>query len=411
MIEKLTAHATRHLPEALVWLRRMVEINSFTTNVEGIKAVGRATAEAFAPLGFAAEVITAEEPSHGPHLFLRREGSGDARPVVLVTHLDTVFPPEEEVANHFHWSDEGARIYGPGSVDNKGGTMLIWLMLKVMQEVDPEVFAATTWLVAANSAEEVMSGDFARRCEELCAEGARCLLVFEGGPVDEAGYHLVTARKGRLEYRLTCTGRAAHAGSNFDLGINALVELARVLPQVHALSDASRSLSVNVANLHAGTVLNRVPHHAVAELEMRAFAPEALADAAAALEGLAGTTAGGAELSVECLGATAAWPGGAATEALFIHWQKAAAALNLPVSPMSRGGLSDSNYLSHLGPTLDGMGPSGGNAHCSQRSSDGSKMPEYLEPHTLVPKAVMNVLALSGMLGQTRQVLHPAATA
>ena len=400
MIELLTAHATRHLPEALAWLRRMVAINSFTTNVAGIEAVGRVTAEAFAPLGFAAEFITAEEPSHGPHLFLRRAGSGDGKPVVLVTHLDTVFPPQEEVANGFHWSDEGARIYGPGSVDNKGGTMLIWLMLRIMQDVDPEVFGATTWLVAANSAEEVMSGDFARRCEERCARGARCLLVFEGGPVDETGYHLVTARKGRLEYRITCTGRAAHAGSNFELGINALVELARMLPQIHALSDASRSLSVNVANLHAGTVLNRVPHRAVAELEMRAFDPEALEDAGAALEALAGTTAGGAELFIERLGATAAWPGGAATEALLTHWQNAGAALNLPVLPMARGGLSDSNYLSHLGPTLDGMGPSGGNAHCSQRSSDGGMMPEYVEPLTFVPKAVMNVLALRGMLTQ-----------
>jgi glutamate carboxypeptidase len=403
MIAQLTAHATEHLPEALAWLRRMVEINSFTTNVEGIDAVGRVTAEAFAPLGFAAEFIAAEEPTHGPHLFLRREGSGAARPVVLVTHLDTVFPPQEELANQFHWSDEGMRIYGPGSVDNKGGTMLIWLMLKIMSEVNRDLFEATTWLVAANSAEEVMSGDFARRCGERCAQGARCLLVFEGGPVDETGYHLVTARKGRLEYRLTCTGRAAHAGSNFELGINALVELARMLPQIHGLSDPSRSLSVNVANLHAGTVLNRVPHHAVAELEMRAFDPQALEEAAAALEALAGTTAGGAALSIERLGATAAWPGGHATEALFAHWQRAGAALMLPVLAMARGGLSDSNYLSHLGPTLDGMGPSGGNAHCSQRSSDGSKMPEYVEPHTLVPKAVMNVLGLQAVLREADQ--------
>jgi len=400
MIEQLTARATLHLPEALAWLRRMVAINSFTTNVAGIEAVGRVTAEAFAPLGFVAEFIAAEEPSHGPHLFLRREGSGNPKPVVLVTHLDTVFPPEEEIANDFHWADEGARIYGPGSVDNKGGTMLIWLMLKIMEEVDREVFEATTWLIAANSAEEVMSGDFARRCEERCGQGARCLLVFEGGPVDEAGYHVVTARKGRLEYRLTCTGRAAHAGSNFELGINALVELARMLPQIHGLSDASRSLSVNVANLHAGTVLNRVPHHAVAELEMRAFDPQALEDAGAALEALAGTTAGGAELSIQRLGVTAAWPGGAATEALFSQWRNAGAALNQPVLAMARGGLSDSNYLSHLGPTLDGMGPSGGNAHCSERSSDGAKMPEYVEPYTFVPKAVMNVLGLRGMLGE-----------
>jgi glutamate carboxypeptidase len=398
MHAQLTAHATAHLPEALTWLRRMVAVNSFTTNVAGIAELARLTAEAFAPLGFAAEFIAAEEPSHGPHLFLRRAGSGNRKPVVLVTHLDTVFPPQEEIANNFKWRDEGARIYGPGSVDNKGGTMLIWLMMRVMQEADPDLFESTSWLVAANSAEEVMSGDFARRCEERCPGGARCLLVFEGGPVDDAGYHLVTARKGRLEYRLTCTGRAAHAGSNFELGVNAAVELARLLPAIHGLSDPAKSLSVNIGTVHAGTVLNRVPHHAAAELEMRAFDPAVLVAAAAALEAHSGTTAGGAEILVERLGATPAWPGGPATEALFTHWQRAAAALNLPVLPMARGGLSDSNYLSHLGPTLDGMGPSGGNAHCSQRSPDGSHLPEFVEPATFVPKAVMNVIGLRGVL-------------
>jgi glutamate carboxypeptidase len=398
MIEDLTARAQHHLPEALHWLRRMVEINSFTTNLEGIESVGRVTAECFAELGFEAEFVPAQNLEHGPHLFLRRRGTdATARPVVLVTHLDTVFPPEEEKRNNFGWEVEEGRIYGPGTVDNKGGTALMWLMLMTMREVLPELFDKTHWLIAANSAEEVIGSDFAQRTAELCPAGARCVLVFEGGPRDEAGYHLVTARKGRLEYQVTCEGRGAHAGSNHALGINAVVELARILPRIHALSDAARGLTVNVASVQGGTVLNRVPHLAVAELEMRAFEPQVLADAAAALEALAGTTEAGARMRVEKLGSTAAWPGGAATEALFSAWEKAGAALHLPVLRMARGGLSDANYLCSLAPTLDAMGPGGGNAHCSERSADGSKLPEYVEVDTFVPKAVMNVLALAAM--------------
>jgi glutamate carboxypeptidase len=40
------------------------------------------------------------------------------------------------------------------------------------------------------------------------------------------------------------------------------------------------------------------------------------------------------------------------------------------------------------------LGPWGGNAHCSERSADGSKLPEYLETSSIVPKTVMNVLGL-----------------
>ncbi len=398
MIEDLTARAQHHLPEALDWLRRMVEINSFTTNIAGIEAVGRVTAACFAPLGFTAEFVPATNPEHGPHLFLRRRGADEAaKPVVLVTHLDTVFPPEEEVQNDFHWQEDGDRIYGPGTVDNKGGTALIWLMLRTMQDVLPEVFEQTHWLIAANSAEEVIGSDFALRTQDRCAGGARCVLVFEGGPRDAEGYHIVTSRKGRLEYRITCTGRAAHAGSNHGLGINAVVELARVLPFVHALTAPALNLTVNVANIQGGTVLNRVPHQAVAELEMRAFEPQVLADAAASLEALAGPTDAGAKIVVERLGSTVAWPGGPLTDGLLEAWQKAGAALDLPVRRMARGGLSDANYLCSLAPTLDAMGPSGGNAHCSERTADGSKLPEYVDVDSFVPKTVMNVLALVEM--------------
>lgn len=398
MIEALTARARHHLPEALSWLKRMVDINSFTTNEAGIREVGQLTADCFAPLGFVAEHVPSSHPEHGPHLFLHRPGKKvGAKPMVLVTHLDTVFPPEEEIQNNFRWQEDGARIYGPGTVDNKGGTALIWLMLRTLQDMDAELFDNTHWIIAANSAEEVIGSDFARKTEDRCPHGARCILVFEGGPKDDAGWHIVTSRKGRLEYRITCNGRAAHAGSNHAVGINAVVELSRLLPAVHALTSPAHNLTVNVASIHGGTVLNRVPHQAVAELEMRAFEPKVLADAAARLEAMAGTTAAGAEVVVERLGSTAAWPGGAETDALFAAWEKAGKTMGLPVLRMARGGLSDANYLCSLAPTLDAMGPSGGNAHCSERSPDGSKLPEYVEPETFVTKAVMNLLAILAM--------------
>jgi glutamate carboxypeptidase len=68
--------------------------------------------------------------------------------------------------------------------------------------------------------------------------------------------------------------------------------------------------------------------------------------------------------------------------------------MNLTAVSVPRGGLSDANHLWRLAPTLDGLGPHGGNAHCSERTTDASKLPEYVEPGSFVPKAVMNALAL-----------------
>ena len=403
---KLLAESRSRVPATLAWLRALVAANSFTTHAEGVAEQARLTAIGFAELGFEAEIVPALNPLHGPHLFLRRAGggkSGDQQPVVLVTHLDTVFPPEEEVRQAFHWREveEEDRIYGPGTVDNKGGTALIRLMLEVLRETVPEVFAEADFLIAANAAEEVIGSDFAERVKERCPHGAKAVLVFEGGPVEEGRHHLVTARKGRLEYRIEAMGRAAHAGSAHHEGINAVLGLAALLPKVAALADPTRDLSVNVASVQGGTVLNRVPHHAVAELEMRAYEPQVLDDAERALQALAGAQADGTRIEVTRLGRTQPWPGGAGSRALLAHWEAAATALAMQTVEKKRGGLSDANYLHDLGPTLDALGPFGANAHCSEWDPAQGKVPEFVRPSSFAPKAALNALALVAMLGSS----------
>ena len=392
------------LDDALGWLQRMVEVNSFTANGAGVDAVGRITAECFASLGFTADTALSEHPGFGHHLFLARPKPGAPR-IVLVTHLDTVFPPEEELRNHFHWQPalEEGRIYGPGTVDIKGGTVLIWMMLRVMKEQMPEVFDHVDWLIAANASEEVMAVDFAHRTTERCPGGAAAVLVFEGGPILAGEYHLVTARKGRAEYRITAEGRAAHAGSAHHDGINAIVALTSAVKAVAELTDHGRDITVNVGRMNGGTVLNRVPHEAVAELEMRAYDPVLLAQTGAAIQALAhpGSDAEAA-IHVECLGTSPSWPHDQRTQSVAEHWLAAAGEMRLPVKLVHRGGLSDANYLCHLGPTLDGLGPSGGNAHCSERSADGRKLPEYVDVESFVPKAVLNVLAIRDLLFGSR---------
>jgi glutamate carboxypeptidase len=396
----LGAAAARHLPEALAWLRRMVDCNSFTANAPGVDAVGRLTAECFSSLGFEPAFVPSLHPDHGHHLFLlRRPASAppDRRPLVFVTHLDTVFPPEEEARHQFYWreSPADAVIHGPGVVDNKGGTLMIWLLLQILRDSAPGFLDQNTLLIAANAAEEVIGSDFADRTAERCPLGARAVLVFEGGPVEDGTrHHLVTARKGRLEFRIDCHGRAAHAGSRHQDGVNAVVELARLLPQIAALTDPASDLTVNIASIHGGTVLNRVPHHASAELEMRAYDPAVLARAEAALLSLAGTTTAGARIAVTCEGRTQAWPGGPDTLALAETWARAAAQCGLSTRPTTRGGLSDANYLHPLGPTLDGLGPFGDHAHCSETDPASGKLPELVYPASFIPKAVLNALAL-----------------
>ena len=91
-------------------------------------------------------------------------------------------------------------------------------------------------------------------------------------------------------------------------------------------------------------------------------------------------------------------------EAVFLFaWAGAARELGWAVGPQERGGLSDGNQIWDAVPTLDGLGPWGDNDHCSERSADGSKLPEYVLASSFVPKAMLNVAALLKLL-RTR---HP----
>src|SRR5438874_9335051 len=109
----LKTYLDQQLPAALEILRQMVGINSFTSNPEGVNRLARFTAECFAPLGFTAEHVSSTNPEFGAHLIMTRRGKS-SQSVAMISHLDTVFPPEEEARNNFHWQPEGDRIYGPG---------------------------------------------------------------------------------------------------------------------------------------------------------------------------------------------------------------------------------------------------------------------------------------------------------
>ena len=416
------------LPPGLDLLRQMVGINSFTGNRAGVNRLGQFTAECFAPLGFEAESVPSTNPAWGDHLVLTRRGQG-TRSIAMISHLDTVFPPEEEERNEFRWRPEGDRIYGPGTQDIKGGTLMMWLVLSALRATDPQLFEALTWRLLWNSSEEMFSPDFGDVCRRRFDPGTLAALVFEAegrsGPTPREGTRpadpcrpgpltrphepmtplLVVARKGRATWRISVNGRGAHAGSKHHHGANAIVQLGATLGRVAALTDYDRHLTFNVGRVTGGTVLNRVPHEAVAEGELRCFTPVVFAEAKAALTALAGrgsvqSPADGfaCEVRTEILTESRPWPRNPATDRLFATWAEAAVACGLEAKPQERGGLSDGNLIWDAVPTLDGLGPWGDNDHCSERSADGAKLPEYVSVSSFVPKAAWNCRAIQRLI-------------
>lgn len=401
-VERLRSEIEHRIPATLALLEEWVGINSYTANPTGVNTLGRRTARAFEEMGFKAEFVPHRDRGCGDHLVLTRRGSNSRRSVALVSHLDTVFPPEEEERNDFHWRPEGERIFGPGTIDIKGGSAMMHLVLSVLARAEPGIWDSVDWVLLWNASEETLSDDFANlargRLDPATTLGA---LVFESEGRSQGKPALVVGRKGRATFRVTVEGRGAHAGVQPMRGVSAITQLARIIDRIAHLTEYQRSLTFNVGVVQGGTAVNRVPHLASAELEMRAFDPVAYRDGRRALEAMAGegdlcSLADGhhCRVQVECLSESPPWPRNSGTDSLFDVWKSCANELRMELEPQERGGLSDGNWIQEHVRTLDGLGPYGDNDHCSERSSDGSKVPEFLWVPSLAPKALLNAVAL-----------------
>lgn len=397
--------------------RQMVEINSFTANPQGVNELGRLTTGLFEPLGFQTEYVQSVDPSFGKHVFLTKPASNsqiNSPPpaIAMISHLDTVFPPEEETRNDFSWLREGNRIYGPGAVDIKGGTVLIYMTLEAIRRFAPEAFETHSWLVYLDASEERLSEDFAGLCLQRLPASTQACLVYEGGNISNSDFLLVTARKGRATFRVSVEGRSAHAGNNHALGANAIVQMAHTIQKIAAMTDYGRDLTYNVGTVEGGVVVNRVPHKAEAVVEMRTFDPQVYAEGRRAMLALNGssevTSQDGfaCQVQVEVLNETEPWPRNEATEQLFVHWQSVAHSLGMQVRREERGGLSDGNFLWRQVPVLDGLGPAGNNAHCSERDPQHGKEPEYVSIASFVPKALMNTYAILNLIKKEQPETH-----
>lgn len=404
-VRDLARGLEERLPAALRFLEGLVSTNSFTRHPAGVNENARLIAQRFCSLGFSASEVACEQAETGRHLVLDSRGEGPV--IACISHLDTVYSSEEEARQDFAWRVKGNRAFGPGTYDIKGGTALLWMMLDTLAALDPEGFRAVRWVLLWNAAEEILASDFGPLCRTALPPDTRACLVFEGDTRSENGFSAVRARKGSGKFRLRVSGRGAHAGVRHQEGANAIHQIARLIDRASLLTDYGRNTTVNVGTVQGGVVVNRVPHEAEAVLEIRSFDQEHYqavrrkilefagpGDVAAASDGFP------CRIEVEQLREVPPWTRNAATDRLMEVWQRSAEACGYSCDATERGGLSDANRIWSFFPTIDGLGPRGGNAHTSERSPDGRKLPEYVDLDSFVPKALINCTAVQELISR-----------
>lgn len=290
----------------------------------------------------------------------------DARPVVLLAHLDTVWPAG--TTERWPFSVSEGRASGPGAFDMKAGLVQAWFALAELTRSGLP-HAPVVLLVTAD---EEIGSPAGRALVEAAAGSARAVLVLEASATGGA---LKVARKGVGNYWLHVTGRAAHAGLEPEKGVNALVAAARVVLALEALAAPALGTTVTPTLARAGSAQNTVPASAAIAVDVRAADRAEQVRVDAALRAL--TVPGGATLRVEG-GINRPPMEEAMASDLFDSARRAAERCGLPSPSAARvGGGSDGNFTAALGvPTLDGLGAVGGGAHAEGEHVLTATMPE-----------------------------------
>jgi glutamate carboxypeptidase len=282
----------------------------------------------------------------GEHV--RADFAGAGTPLLLLGHLDTVWP--RGTLASLPWRVSEGRAWGPGVYDMKGG--LVVLLEAIRRARDRR--ALRVFLTA----DEEIGSPTAREPLARAADGIAAAFVCE--PPTDAG-NLKTARKGLGRFRLRIRGRAAHAGHAAD-GVSAVQELAHQVLRLHDLNDGERGISVNVGVVSGGTRENVVAAEAEALVDVRVERAEDCARVESLLA-----------LGPELDGATYELTGGwtrpplersAGAALLFEQARRHGRALGLDLHESSAAGGSDGNLVGALGvPVLDGLGAEGSGAH------------------------------------------------
>ncbi len=247
--KKILANVTKNHDEALRFLAKVVNMNSGTMNIAGVKAVGAEFDAAFQDLGFTTRWIDMPpEMERAGHLFAERKGN-KGKKLLLIGHLDTVF---EEDSPFQTYENQDTIALGPGAEDMKGGDVIMLYALKALH--DAGALDDTQIIVALHGDEEETGKPLSISRHDIIEAGRRSdiALGFEGSTGFNDG---TIARRGSSGWRLEVSGKRAHSAGIFNEnnGAGAIFEVSRILNQFYEQLHEEKYLTFNPGVMLAGT--------------------------------------------------------------------------------------------------------------------------------------------------------------
>jgi glutamate carboxypeptidase len=390
--QKIVAYVDAHVGGFAADLATLVQIDSATENLAGVKQMGDHFVREFAALGFDARfaALPAETKRAG-HLLATRTGPQGKR-LLLIGHLDTVLPGG-------NYRQEGDKARGSGTQDMKGGDLV---MLYALRALHASGALDGTTLNVVMTGDEENPGDpieVSRRDLREAAGRSDVALAFENA----IGTTATIARRGIVSWSLEVQGATGHSSGIFSAaaGSGSIYEAARILSAFHDELRTMDGITCNPALLTGGTEVtlegtkgttfgktNIIAQRTLAKGDLRYLSAESLADAKARMQAIVAKHLPRTSATLVFERDTyPAMPPTPANYALLAQLDQVSRDLGFgevkAFDPKARGA-GDVSFVSPPLPALDGLGLRGEGAHAPGEFADLSSAPELVKRTALL---------------------------
>jgi glutamate carboxypeptidase len=343
-------------PKARTLLQQLVQIDSGTSDVAGVAAIGATLKVELEDLGAKVESVSAAVPGVADNLVATLTGTGKGH-ILLIAHMDTVFP--RGTVSQRPYKVVGDHGIGPGAGDDKNGLVSAVCALRVLHELKFRDYARI--MLILNSNEETGSIGTRDLIRAKAKESDVVINLERGVPPDG----LEVTRKGSAVITVETNGRAAHAGLEPEKGRNAILEASHQVLQLGSLADPAKETTVSVTMINGGNAINVIPDHAIIRADVRAFTSQEFDRVETGLAKLAGDTiVPDVQVKASMIRNFPPWPPSASTRILLARAQKLYAELGLQLAGVPVGSSADVAFAAETGtPCIDGIAILGGGAH------------------------------------------------
>ncbi|VVC75541.1 Carboxypeptidase G2 [Aquicella siphonis] len=242
-------HIKQNRTRQIRMLEELVNVNSGTMNIPGIRRVGNLLRNELEQLGF--KTRWADLPAgmqRAGTLIAERTGTKGKR-LLLIGHLDTVFPND---ATFNKFVRRGNHATGPGVIDDKGGDVILLYALKALEAAHALNNTSITVVLTGDEENSGKPVSISRKSLIDAARHSDVALDFEWAITADTA---AIARRGIAKWVIEARGTEAHSSEIFQktAGFGAIYEISRILDTMRTALSGERYLTFSPGLIFGGT--------------------------------------------------------------------------------------------------------------------------------------------------------------